>query len=529
MLVKISNLILSPDAPLDEVFEKAACLLPVPKSSILKFKLLRRSIDARRGNVSIVYTVLAETVCDFVPGSPNVTPVFETEDIPLTSGTEKLFHRPVVVGFGPCGMFCALLLSRYGFKPLVLERGADIDERTKAVNSFWKTGVLNEDTNVQFGEGGAGTFSDGKLTTRIGDALIDTVLDEFVKHGAPEDILYNAMPHIGTDILKDVVKNIREEIISLGGEIKFLTKVSDINIKNENIESVTLSGGEVIPCSALILAIGHSARDTYEMLFKKGLKMISKPFSVGLRVEHLREDIDRAMYGKYAENEHLGAAPYKLSYRENSKEGRGCYSFCMCPGGVVVNASSEEGHLVVNGMSERARDKVNSNSAICVSVGKDDFKSSHPLSGIAFQRDLERAAFILGGENYSLPVQRLGDFFDGVKSTHFGKVRPSVLPDTRFSDLNSLFSNEISSFMKKGFMSFDKKIKGFADGDALLTGVETRTSAPVRILRNENLECELVKGIYPAGEGAGYAGGIVSAAVDGLKIAGKIITKYSPN
>lgn len=525
MLVKISNLKMPIDAPLPEVFKEAARLLPISPDKISEFKLLRRSIDARRGAVNFVYTVLAETVCDFSLPEKNVTLVTKTNKEAIKEGEKKLNHRPVIVGFGPCGMFCALTLARRGFNPIVIERGSDVDARTNKINEFWKTGVLDENTNVQFGEGGAGTFSDGKLTTRIGDSLIDSILKEFVLHGAPEDILYNAMPHVGTDVLKSVVKNIREEILSLGGKILFNSKVTDITFKDEKIKSVKLEDGSDIPCDVLVFAIGHSARDTYEMLYLKGISMIVKPFSVGFRVEHLKDDIDRAMYGKYAGDARLGAAPYKLSNRDSE---RACYSFCMCPGGLVVNASSENGRLVTNGMSKRARDEVNSNSAICISVGERDFGSFHPLSAIEFQRTLEEKAYRMGGSNFSAPVQRLGDFIDGVKSNHLGAVKPTFLPGTQFSDLNDLLPSALCSFMKKSFSVFDKKIKGFGSLDAILTGVETRTSAPVRIVRNENLESVSIGGLYPAGEGAGYAGGIMSASVDGIHIANKIIENFSP-
>ena len=525
MFVKVSNLKMPIDAPMPEVFEAAERLLHVGRKEIRSFKLLRRSIDARHGSVQFVYTILAETSAEVSCDGNRLVPITPIEMAEPVSGQKVLAHRPVIVGFGPCGMFCALWLARRGYRPLVFERGADVDARTDAVGAFWKTGILNENTNVQFGEGGAGTFSDGKLTTRIGDSFLDAILKEFVCHGAPEDILYNAMPHIGTDVLKHVVKNIREEILSLGGEIKFCTAVSDICVKNGKISSVRLSGGGEIPCGPLVLAIGHSARDTYEMLLNRGIEMVQKPFSVGFRAEHLREDIDRAMYGRFAGHPLLGAAPYKLSYREGE---RGCYSFCMCPGGSVVNASSEQGRLVTNGMSEHARDKENSNSAICMNVTGADFGAGHPLAGIAFQRRLEEAAFQAGGGDFCAPVQLLGDYLDGRKSTRFGAVRPSFLPGTRFADFNSLFPTDFNAFMKKGILSFERKIKGFTRSDALLTGVETRTSAPVRIVRNEKRESVSVQGIFPAGEGAGYAGGIMSAAADGIRTALEIIKTYQP-
>lgn len=525
MFVKVSNIKMPVDAGFAEVFSVARKRLGLPKSEVLSEKILRRSIDARRGKVALVYSVLVETekkiICD---GKDIVSVEADKIEIPK-AGTSVLNHRPVVVGFGPCGMFCALYLARQGYRPVVLERGADVETRTKLVDTFWQGGELDENTNVQFGEGGAGTFSDGKLTTRIGDGLIDAVLLEFVSHGAPEDILYHAMPHIGTDVLKGVVKEIREEILSLGGEVRFCTQVADISVKDGKISGLTLSNGDVLLCDVAVFAIGHSARDTYEMLYRKDVKMIQKPFSVGFRAEHLQSEIDRALYGDFAGNPALGAASYQLSYRE---QGRGCYSFCMCPGGSVVCASSEKETVVTNGMSERARDKKNSNSAICVNVSGADFGNNHPLAGIAYQRELERKAFRLGGGDYSAPVQLLGDYLEGRVSTGFREVEPSILRGTRFADLNELFSPEFNNFMKTGIRSFERRIKGFTRPDAVLTGAETRTSAPVRILRNENGVSENVCGLMPAGEGAGYAGGIMSAAVDGIKTAFQIIKVYKP-
>ncbi len=525
MFVKVSNIKMPLDAGFQEVFSAAKRKLHLKSSEVLSEKILRRSVDARRGTVKLVYSVLLETDKKISCLDQDVAVVDATKmEIPKP-GKEALNHRPVVVGFGPCGMFCALFLARMGYCPIVLERGADVDARTSVVNALWESAVLDENTNVQFGEGGAGTFSDGKLTTRIGDGLVDAVLSDFVSHGAPEDILYQAMPHIGTDILKGVVKSIREEILSLGGEIRFCTKVEDIKVKRGKLSKLILSNGEELLCDIAVFAIGHSARDTYQMLYEKDIKIVQKPFSVGVRAEHLQADIDHAMYGDFAGHPALGVASYQLSYREN---GRGCYSFCMCPGGSVVLASSEKDTVVTNGMSERARDKKNSNSAICVNVSGADFKSVHPLAGVLYQRELEKKAFQLGGNDYHAPVQLLGDYLDGRTSKKLGAIEPSILPGARFSDLNELFSPAVNSLMKKGLLSFEKRIKGFTRKDAVLTGVETRTSAPVRILRGENGMSETVYGLMPAGEGAGYAGGIVSAAVDGIKTAFQIIKSYQP-
>lgn len=523
MFYKVSNLKMPVTSSFDEVFSHAQKQMGIGTKDVISKKILRKSIDARHKQVNFIYSLLIETDKK-VHCAHNITQVEIKEKEPVVFGSEVLVHRPVIVGFGPCGMFCALELARKGYNPIVIERGADVDTRCTKIARFWSTGELDTNTNVQFGEGGAGTFSDGKLTCRTGDELIDEILSDFVRHGAPEDILYSALPHIGTDILKNIVKSIREEIISLGGEVRFNTAVTDINIKNGTLTSLVLSDGRVLPCQVAVFAIGHSARDTYKMLFERGLSMISKTFSVGLRVEHLQKDIDEALYGDFAGHPALGAASYKLSHREGDK---GCYSFCMCPGGTVVTASSEEGMTVVNGMSNRARDNKNSNSAICINVSDKDF-GSHPLDAIEFQRNLEKKAFNMGGSNYHSPVQTLGDYIDGKKTTKLGRVTPSVTCGYEFSDLNKLFHPAFNSLLKKSFSQFDKKINGFGAKDTVLTGVETRTSAPVRILRNENFVSETVQGLMPAGEGAGYAGGIMSAAVDGVKCALKIMNKYKP-
>ncbi len=523
MFYKVANLKLPITSSHDEVFSHAANTMGICVSDILSKKILRKSIDARHKSVNFIYSVLIETEKE-INCSDNITEFKIKEKEPVVYGTTPLEHRPVVVGFGPCGMFCALTLARCGYRPIVLERGADVDKRTKMVNAFWEGSSLDTNTNVQFGEGGAGTFSDGKLTCRNGDELLDGILSDFVHHGAPEDILYSALPHIGTDILKNVVKSIREEILSLGGEIHFETAVTDIKSKNGKLTSLVLSDNTELPCSVAVFAIGHSARDTYNMLHSHGIKMITKTFSVGVRCEHLQSDIDKALYGDFAGNPILGAASYKLSLRNGDS---GCYSFCMCPGGTVVTASSEEGMVAVNGMSNRARDNKNSNSAICINVSEKDF-GSHPLDGVKFQQDLERRAYTLGGSNYNSPVQTLGDYIDGVTTKSLGRVTPSVTRGFEFSDLNTLFPQGFNSFMQKSFAEFNKKIPGFADRSTVLTGVETRTSAPLRILRNSQGVSENMIGFMPAGEGAGYAGGIMSAAADGIKSALNIIERFAP-
>ena len=521
MFYKVTNLKMPIASPASEVFSACAKKMGISLCDITSSKILKKSIDARKKQVSFIYSVLIETDKK-VSESEYVKEFLIKEEEPIMFGSSPLQNRPVIVGFGPCGMFCALTLAKYGYNPIVFERGADVDTRSAKVNDFWLGGALDTDTNVQFGEGGAGTFSDGKLTCRTGDALIESILETFVRHGAPEDIRYSSLPHIGTDILKNVVKSIREEIISLGASVYFNKTVTDINVKNEKLCSLKISDGTHIPCDVAVFAIGHSARDTYEMLYRHGVNMIAKTFSVGVRCEHLRRDIDEALYGDFAGHELLGAASYKLWHRANDT---GCYSFCMCPGGTVVSASSEENMVVVNGMSNRARDNINSNSAICINVGEKDF-GKNPMAAVNFQRDLEKRAFVLGGGSYSSPVQTLGDYIDRKKSRKPGSILPSVTRGYEMADLNELFTPSFNNFMKQSFSEFDKKIKGFAKKDVILTGVETRTSAPLRILRGDNLMSVSHSGIMPAGEGAGYAGGIMSAAVDGIKCAIKIMERY---
>jgi uncharacterized protein len=445
----------------------------------------------------------------------------------LLYGDEKINNRPIIIGSGPAGLFAGLILAKHGYRPLILERGGDVDQRAEAIDSFFKLGVFDENSNIQFGEGGAGTFSDGKLTTRIKDRRIGMVLDTFVREGAPEEILYLGKPHIGTDVLKTVIKNIRNSIIELGGEVRFFSKVTDILIDNAAAKAVVVNGSETIESNVIIAALGHSARDTYEMLFGKGVSIAPKPFSIGVRIEHLQSMIDEAQYGSFAGHPRLGAADYLLTTRSRAT-GRAAYSFCMCPGGQVVAAASEQGMLVTNGMSEYKRDKENANSALVVSVTPEDFGSSHPLSGMEYQRTWEGKAYELGGRSFHAPVQLVGDFLQGKASQVLGRVRPSYEPGIKLCDLHLCLPDYVTQTMKEALGDFDRKIKGFASRDAILTGVETRTSAPIRIIRKENMESETVKNFYPIGEGAGYAGGIMSAAVDGMKAAERIIQTYKP-
>ncbi len=519
MAIRISNLKLSPDDDLQVLRERALSILQKKESELLSFSVVRQSVDARKRNVQLVYTVeLSLSDERHLPQHRDVSPV--TEEEPEEILTSRLTDRPVVVGTGPCGLFCALTLARAGAAPLILERGADVEKRTEKVKAYWQGGALDVNSNVQFGEGGAGTFSDGKLTTRIGDKRAKKVLSEFCRFGADEDILYKAKPHIGTDVLRQVLINMRKELIALGCEFRFETALTDLDIKDGRLCGIVTDKEEYIPCSHLVLAIGHSARDTYEMLLGRGVTMVQKPFSVGLRIEHLQADIDRALYGDFAGHPALGPASYQLSHKVGEDA---CYSFCMCPGGVVVAAASEKDTIVTNGMSYRARSEKNANAALCVNVDKSDFGSEHPLAGVAFQRKMESLAFRMTGGK-GAPVQTVGGFFEG-KVRDFGKVLPSYTGGVVPTDLNRLFSPRISGMLKTGIANFEGKIRGYSAKDALLTGPETRTSAPVRMLRNEDFESVSVGGLYPAGEGAGYAGGIMSAAVDGIRVAEGILAK----
>ncbi|MBE7011048.1 MAG: hypothetical protein E7415_00030 [Ruminococcaceae bacterium] len=489
---------------------------------VKNIRLFRKSIDARRkNNIHYICAVLAETTLTKAEieekGIADIK-IYEEPELKVDASDKKVKGKIVVVGTGPCGLFCAYFLAKAGYNPIIIERGADVDNRTKIVENFWKNNIFDKNTNVQFGEGGAGTFSDGKLTTRIGDLYQRTILEIFVKHGAPSDILYKAKPHIGTDILKRTIKNMRLEIEKMGGRIRFNTVLTDIKIVNNKICSAIVNDNEEISCEKIILAIGHSSRDTYNMLYKKGVYCEAKAFAAGVRIEHTQEFINKMQYGSDYNNPMLPAADYRLTY--NGKE-RSCYSFCMCPGGVVVNASSEEKALVVNGMSEYARAAVNANSALVVTVKASDFESDCPLSGIEFQRKYEKLAYSIN--NGKAPVQLARDFIKDKMSAGFGEVLPSFTGQTEFSQMKECLPDFITNTLKEALLSFENKIKNYSSGDAVMTGVEMRTSAPVRILRNDNLESVSVKGLYPGGEGAGYAGGIMSAAVDGIKIAMKII------
>lgn len=511
-----------------EAVKKAIRLLGVPEDAVQSAHIIKTSLDARkRTDVHFVHSVsisLESGEPQAVKRAANRQITLQEEHpLEIAKGSKPLQYRPIVVGFGPAGMFAGLLLARHGYRPIILERGSEMDRRVAEVNRFWTDGILNPQTNVQFGEGGAGTFSDGKLTTRIGDPKCSWILKEFVKFGAPEEILYKAKPHIGTDRLREVVKNIRKEIITLGGEVRFDTQLTDVQISAGRLSSA-VTPLETIPTQALILATGHSARDTFEMLLRHGLDMQAKPFSVGVRVEHLQSDINRGLYGKLAGHPALPVGEYQLSHRLGE---RGVYTFCMCPGGFVVPSASEQEMVVTNGMSCYARDGGNANSAVAVSVTPADFGNA-PLEGMQFQRKLERLAWQAGGKSYQAPAQDVGHFLDGKPGLTIGRVRPTYQLGVQPCDFGKLFPDFVVDMLKLGLRSFDKKLHGFAAPDTLLTGIETRTSSPVRILRAENLQSTAVSGIYPCAEGAGYAGGIMSSAVDGIRSALAVMAQFKP-
>lgn len=501
-------------------------VLRIPETDLLDFHIVKKSIDARKKeDIRYIYVLAVKVKKEKQilrkRNSSNVC-VYERKHYSFTpEGTKTLTHPPVIVGMGPAGLFCALELAKAGMKPIVLERGKPVEDRVKDVEQFWKTGKLNPDSNVQFGEGGAGTFSDGKLNTAVKDPTgrIQKVLDTFVEYGAPEEVSYLSKPHIGTNRLQKIVKKMREEIISLGGQVCFSSKMTDILVENGAVTGVVVNDVDTIPCEALVLALGHSARDTFQVIYEKGLEMQKKAFAIGVRIEHPQELINQSQYG--SEHVLLPTADYKLTYQAST--GRGVYSFCMCPGGFVVNSSSEEGKTVVNGMSNYERNEANSNSALIVTVTPEDFEGDSVLAGVEFQRKWEQAAYEVG--QGKVPIQLYKDFKENRVSTQFGKVKPCIKGETQFANVRECLPSYVSETIIEGMGAFDKKIKGYDEPDALISGVETRTSSPVRILRNEELESN-VKGIFPCGEGAGYAGGITSAAMDGIRVYEALLNQF---
>ena len=523
----INNIKITLDDDESIAFAKARSILKKERinPNSFEFSVFKRSIDARDKNrILLVYTVLASTSEDIKISSSSSVKLFNDVDLNCQIGQEELFERPIVVGMGPAGMFCALLLAENGYCPIIIDRGDNVEDRTKALENFVLMGRLDVESNIQFGAGGAGTFSDGKLTTRINDSKCNYVLKKFVDFGAPKEILTKAKPHIGTDILTKVVQNILEKIEELGGQVIYRCRMDNFENSHDHIDIMTTKGN--YKTNALVLALGHSARDTYRMLLSQNLVIEPKPYSVGVRVEHLQKDIDTALYGKYAGHHKLGVGEYNLS----DTNGRGVYTFCMCPGGEVVPATSMEGGVCVNGMSKFARDGLNANCAVNVSVNKEDY-GNNPYKAIEFQEALERKAFVAGGSNYNAPIQLMGDFLEGKVINAPSRILPTYAGGNRttVTDLSAILPHFVTQRLKEGFVAFDKRINGFAVKDAVLSGIETRTSAPVRIMRDENMNAIANPYIYPCGEGAGYAGGIMSSAVDGINVALSIINKYKPN
>ncbi|MFJ3470951.1 NAD(P)/FAD-dependent oxidoreductase [Pseudomonas sp. NPDC090201] len=525
-MLRITELKLPLDHADEELRPALLQRLGIDSDELLDFTLFKRSYDARKKSTELqfIYTIDLEvrdeaTLLKRLSHDKHLTPAPDVSYKVVGQAPADLAERPLVVGFGPCGIFAGLLLAQMGFKPIILERGKEVRQRTKDTWGLWRKNVLNPESNVQFGEGGAGTFSDGKLYSQIKDPKFHgrKVLHEFVKAGAPEEILYVSKPHIGTFRLTGVVENMRQQIEALGGEVRFEQRVTDVLIEDGQLQGVELASGERIESRHVILALGHSARDTFRMLHGRGVYMEAKPFSVGFRIEHPQGLIDRARLGKYAGHPKLGAADYKLVH--HAKNGRSVYSFCMCPGGTVVAATSEPNRVVTNGMSQYSRNERNANSGIVVGITPDEDYPGSPLAGIELQERLESHAYIMGGENYEAPAQLVGDFIAGKASTELGSVEPSYKPGVKLTDLADALPAFAIEAIREALPAFEKQIRGFSQADAVLTGIETRTSSPLRITRGADMQSLNVKGLFPAGEGAGYAGGIMSAGVDGIRIA----------
>ena len=512
----------------EDLTSAIATKLKISAEQIDTFVMFKRGYDARnKRNIQLIYTLditlsdktLTDKLLSQFESDQHVKVTPDTSYKYVGEAPKDLTERPIVIGFGPCGLMAGLTLAQMGFKPIIIERGNEVRQRTKDTFGFWRQRKLNTESNVQFGEGGAGTFSDGKLYSQVKDPnhYGRKVMTEFVRAGAPDEILFVSKPHIGTYKLVSMVEKMRAEIIELGGEIRFGTRVDDIHITDDKITGVTLNTGEKLDSNHVVLAVGHSARDTFQMIYDKGIYVEAKPFSIGFRIEHKQSTIDKARFGDNAGNEILGAADYKLVH--HCKNGRSVYSFCMCPGGTVVAASSEEGRVVTNGMSQYSRNERNANSAIVVGIDPARDYPNHPLAGIDLQRELESLAFELGGKDYNAPAQTIGDFLKGKPDSELGDVKPSFTPGITLTDLSKALPDFAVEAIREAIPAFNKKIQGFGSDDGLLTGVETRTSSPISIKRDKEFQSINTKGLFPAGEGAGYAGGILSAGIDGIKVA----------
>lgn len=526
MPIIVSNIRIGLDESDEVAIKKAVTTLGIQRSEINKAYIYKKSLDARRkGSVSFVVSVMINLFKNEAEIANAISDPFvsyrEEKKLIFDLGSKPLDSDIVIIGFGPAGIFAAHTLSKFGYNPVVFERGSEIDKRVDSINNFWNNHILDENDNVQFGEGGAGAFSDGKLTTRISDSRCEYILQQFIENGAPNDIATTSKPHIGTDKLRGVIKSMRNQLLENGAKIHFNKTVSDIIIKNNKVCAIVVDGIE-IKTNNVILAVGHSARDTFKLLYDKNIAIESKGFSVGVRVEQLQATIDKGLYGDLAGHKSLPKGEYQLSHKWNNN----CvYTFCMCPGGVVVPAASSKETVVVNGMSEHARDGKNANSGLVVAVDKKDF-GNNPLDGIKFQHNLERLAYKAGGNSYKAPAMTVGDFLKSKPS--IGSVEPSYALGVQSASFEKIFPTKITDMLRLGLQRFDGKLKGFADKDGIMTGVETRTSSPIRILRNENMCSISAEGLYPCGEGAGYAGGIMSAAVDGIKVAQQIMSIYKP-